>query len=87
VNNHVRCRRVGSLPPAIAGGGAGADVVRFCWVQRRHVDAFLARLLLKQSIRLRPGGYRLGKIPAGGAPRVAAIFGAAIAVSGAVIFR
>ena len=87
VSNNVRCRRVGSLPPAVAAGGAGADVVRFCWVQHRHVDAFLAKLLLKQSIRLRPGGYRLGTIPAGGAPRVAAIFAAAIALSGTVTFR
>ena len=45
VSNHVPCRRVALLAPRSAGRGAGADVVRLCRLQRRHVDACVAKLL------------------------------------------
>ena len=47
VSNHVPCRRVALLAPRTAGRGAGADVVWFCRLQRRHVDAPLAKPLLQ----------------------------------------
>ena len=47
VSNHVPCRRVALLAPRTAGRGAGADVDRFCRLQRRHVDAAVAEFLLQ----------------------------------------
>ena len=67
------------LAPRSACRGAGADVDRFCRLQRRHVDTPFAKLLL-QSLCIATGSYRLGAGARGRAPRASAIFPPAIAI-------
>src|SRR5216683_7353463 len=69
VSNHVPNRRVALLAPLAARRGVGADVDRFCRLQRRHADAALARFLV-QSLCL--GSRRHGAASPDRAPRTAA---------------
>src|ERR1700736_188535 len=69
VSNHVPYRRVALLAPHAARGGAGADVGRFCRLQRRHADAALARFLV-QSLCL--GSHRHRAASPDRAPRAIA---------------
>jgi hypothetical protein len=86
VPNHVPCRRVALLASRAARRGAGADVIWFCGLQRRHVDAAFAKFLFQslrflfQSLCLATGSHRLGPKRPGRAPRTSAICPSAIAV-------
>src|SRR5215468_1976452 len=48
VSNHVLSCSVALLAPAAAGRGAGADLVRFCRLQRRHVVASVPGPICRQ---------------------------------------
>src|SRR5581483_2746818 len=50
VSNHVLSRRVALLAPRSASRGVGADLVRLCRLQRRHVDTIFAGR--QQSVQL-----------------------------------
>ena len=53
-------RRVASLAPGAADRGPGADVGRICRLQRRHVDAPVAKFILQipsRSTRSRPAAW------------------------------